>query len=47
LENFTSALPVHPRTLNGIILVLLGYFIVGSYAFLLLRWIEKRRRFSD
>ena len=43
LGNLTSALPVHPRTLNGIIFVLLGYFLLGAYVLLVLNWINNRR----
>ena len=43
LGNVTVALPIHPRTLNGIIFVLLGYFLLGAYVLLALNWINKRR----
>jgi hypothetical protein len=43
LGNLTSALPVHPRTLNEIIFVLLGYFLLGAYVLLALNWINQRR----
>lgn len=39
LGNLTDALPIRPRTLNLIIIMLLGYQFLGACAFLALSWI--------
>jgi hypothetical protein len=43
LGNLTNALPIHPRTLDLIITVMLGYLFFGAYAFLVLNWINRRK----
>jgi hypothetical protein len=46
LGNLTDALPIHPRTLNLIIAVMLGYLFFGAYTFLVLDWINRRKSVS-
>jgi hypothetical protein len=43
LGNFNDWLPIPPRILHMIMVLILGFLIVGSYALLILGWLNNRK----
>jgi hypothetical protein len=44
LGNFNDWLPIHPRILHVIMVVMAGFLMVGSYVLLILGWLPYKKR---